>query len=99
MKEVVITHGARTAIAKVAGSLAKQREDDLGAIVLKDLLYERAKIDAGAVSHVILGNIKQSSDPSNVARVVALKAGLPDSVPAYTVHRQCGSGLQAIMDA
>ena len=99
MKEVVITHGARTAIAKVAGSLAGRREDDLGAVVLRDLLYERAKIDANAVSHVILGNIKQSGDPSNVARVVALKAGLPDSVPAYTVHRQCGSGLQAIMDA
>ena len=46
-----------------------------------------------------MGHVRQSADPSNTARVVALMADIPETVPAYTIHRQCGSGLQAVMDA
>ena len=100
MKDVVITHGVRTPIAKIGASLHTIGEDDLAAMVVEELLYSRAKLkQKDEVDHVILGNVKQSSNPSNIARVAALKAGLPQTVPAYTVHRQCGSGLQAIMDA
>ena len=62
-------------------------------------LLRRAGPVKDRVDHVIMGQVRQSSNPSNVARVAALSAGIPESVPAYTVHRQCGSGLQAVMDA
>lgn len=97
MKDVVITHGARTPIAKLGGALHTCNETFLGTAVVEDLLFNRAKIDPAVVCHVIMGQIRQSSSPSNIARAVSLSAGL--NVPAYTVHRQCGSGLQAIMDA
>lgn len=99
MRDVVITHGVRTPIAKIGKSLQTLRESELGALVVENLIFHRAEIDPAAVEHVIFGQVKQSSDPSNPARAIALKARLPENVPAYTVHRQCGSGLQAIMDA
>ena len=99
MKEVVITHGVRTPIAKVEKSLKNFSDLELGKLVIKDLVNNRAKISADEIDHVIMGEVKQSADPSNIARVAALAAGIPADVPAYTVHRQCGSGLQAIMDA
>lgn len=99
MKEVVITHGVRTPIAKIGKSLRGFTEVELGKLVMEELLKNRAKLPAEKIDHVILGQVKQSADPANLARVVALASGLPAQVPAYTVHRQCGSGLQAIMDA
>ena len=99
MKEVVITHGVRTPIAKVEKSLKDFFDLSLGRLVIEDLVNNRAKIAGGEIDHIILGEVKQSADPSNIARVAALAAGLPAEIPAYTVHRQCGSGLQAIMDA
>lgn len=99
MKEVVITHGVRTPIGKVGKSLKDIDDVTLGTLVVEELIRNRAKIDPAELDHVILGEVKQSADPSNVARVVALQAGIPETVPAYTVHRQCGSGLQAIIDA
>ena len=99
MKEVVITSGVRTAIGKIGQSLKDFSDKDLGAIVIKDLLENRAKIDPKEIDHVIFGEVKQSADPSNIARVVSLMADIPETVPAYTVNIQCGSGLHAIMDA
>lgn len=99
MKEVVITHGLRTPIGKVGASLKDIDSVTLGALVMDQLITNRAKIDPAKLDHVILGEVKQSADPSNTARVAALLAGIPETVPAYTVHRQCGSGLQAIIDA
>jgi acetyl-CoA C-acetyltransferase len=72
---------------------------ELGRLVAEELLRERAKLPPTELDHVVMGQVKQSAEPSNIARVVALAAGIPETVPAYTVHRQCGSGLQAIMDA
>ena len=98
MKDIVITHGIRTPIAKMGGSLQHFREDELGAMVIQHLVTKQAQINPAEVNHVIMGQVKQSSNPSNLARVAALRAGLPEQVTADTVHRQCGSGLQAIID-
>jgi acetyl-CoA C-acetyltransferase len=98
MEEIVITHAVRTPIGRIGGSLQDVSDKELGCLVVSELLRRAGPAEA-AVDHVILGHVRQSSDPSNTARVVALMAGMPESVPAYTVHCQCGSGLQAIMDA
>ena len=98
MRDVVITHAVRTPIGRIGGSLRDIPEKELGRLVVEELL-KRAGLTGREIDHVILGHVRQSSDPSNTARVVALMAGIPETVPAYTVHRQCGSGLQAIMDA
>lgn len=99
MKEIVITHGVRTPIGKIGASLSKVSDLELASLVINELVNNRARLNAEMIDHVILGEVRQSSDPSNIARTAALAAGIPEQVPAYTVHRQCGSGLQAIMDA
>ena len=98
-RQVVITHGVRTAIGKIGKSLKDTCDTDLAALVMGDLLKERAKLDPTEVDQVIFGEVKQKASPANVARVAALKAGIPEYTPGYTVNRQCGSGLQAIIDA
>lgn len=98
MKEVVIVDGIRTAIGKLGGSLRNETADFLGEKVIRALL-ERTALDSALIDEVILGQAKQSADQSNVARLSLLRAELPITVPAYTVHRQCGSGLQAINNA
>ena len=97
--DIYITHAVRTPIAKIGKSLAGVSELELGAFIIRELVHNRAKIAVDKIDQIILGNVKQSSNPANIARVAALSAGLPDDIPAITVHRQCGSGLQAIMDA
>ncbi|MGG2113948.1 thiolase family protein [Lysinibacillus pakistanensis] len=98
MREVVIIDGVRTAIGKLGGSLVNETADQLAEKVIRGLL-ERTKLDSAIIDEVILGQAKQSADQSNVARVASLRADLPISVPGYTVHRQCGSGLQSINNA
>ena len=98
MREGVITHAVRTPIGRIGGALRDVSAREMGSLVLKELL-RRSGLNAAEPDQVILGHVRQSSDPSNMARVVTLLAGIPEAVPAYTVHRQCGSGLQAIMDA
>lgn len=99
MKEIVITHGVRTPIGKFGASLSNVSDLELASLVIEELVDKRAGLAPQEIDHVIFGEVRQSSDPSNIARVAALKAGLPEQIPAYTVHRQCGSGLQAIIDA
>lgn len=98
-KQVVITHGVRTAIGKIGKSLKDICDTDLATVVLDNLLNNRTQLPLGEIDQVILGEVKQKADPANVARVAALNAGIPEKVPCYTVNRQCGSGLQAIIDA
>jgi len=64
-----------------------------------EALVLRSGIEKSIVDEVVLGQAKQHADAPNIARVAALKAGFPEEVPAYTVHRQCSSGLQAILNA
>jgi acetyl-CoA C-acetyltransferase len=98
MKEVVIVEGVRTAIGKLGGSLLNETADILGSTVIRELL-NRTQLDPTLIDEVILGQAKQSADQSNVARLASLRAELPITVPGYTVHRQCGSGLQSINNA
>jgi 3-oxoadipyl-CoA thiolase len=96
MSDVVIIDAIRTPIGALGGVLARVRPDDLAALVLKALL-ERNKIDPAAVEEVYLGCANQAGeDNRNVARMSALLAGLPETVPAATVNRLCASGLTAI---
>jgi acetyl-CoA C-acetyltransferase len=98
MDEVVVVSAARTALGKVGGTLKTVQPEELAKIVILAAV-ERAGVEPAAVDEVIMGQTKQSADAANMARVAALKAGFPVEVPAYTVMRQCGSGLQAIHNA
>lgn len=98
LKYPVIIDSVRTAVGKLGGTLVNETADDLGSHVIEALL-NRTELDKSAVDEVILGQAKQSSDASNVARVAMLRAGIPVEVPGYTLHRQCGSGLQSVNSA
>ncbi|CAH0173498.1 Acetyl-CoA acetyltransferase [Peribacillus sp. Bi96] len=98
MTNVVIIDSVRTAIGKLGGSLENVPADFLAATVL-DEVVKRADIPKEIIDEVIMGQAKQSSDASNLARIASLRAGFPVEVPGYTVHRQCGSGIQAINSA
>lgn len=98
MKNVVIVDGVRLAIGKLGGSLINEPADYLAATVLEALI-ERTGIDKSSVDEIILGQAKQSADISNIGRVASIRAGFPLHIPGYTVHRQCGSGLQALNNA
>lgn len=100
MREVFIIDSVRTPIGKYGGSLSSVRPDDLLAHVIKELLKRNPSIDVNAIEDVIAGDANQAGeDNRNVARMAALLAGLPATVPGNTVNRLCASGLQAIMDA
>jgi acetyl-CoA C-acetyltransferase len=98
MRDVVIASAARTALGRVGGSIKEVQPEDLARLVILAAV-ERAGVEPEAVDEVIIGQTKQSADAANLARVAALKAGFPVEVPAYTVMRQCGSGLQAVNNA
>jgi acetyl-CoA C-acetyltransferase len=99
MTDVVITSAARTAIGSYGKSLAGVPPSDLGAAASAAAI-ERAGIEPGQIDHVVFGNVIHT-EPGDVfmARVVAIKAGVPEEVPAYTVNRLCGTGVQAIVSA
>jgi acetyl-CoA acyltransferase len=97
-RETVVVDGLRTPYSRAGTELKGVPADELGRIVAGELLA-RTGFDAEALDEVIFGNIAQPPDAVNVARVAALKAGIPRSVPAFTVNRLCGSGLQSIVDA
>ncbi len=100
MNTVYIIDCVRTPIGKYAGALSGIRPDDLLALVIKALLNRNPNADVNAIEDVIAGAANQAGeDNRNVARMAALLAGLPVSVPGNTVNRLCASGLQAIMDS
>jgi len=98
MKEVVIVDGVRTPIGNFGGSLKEITNHQLGEIVVRELL-KRTRLDPERVEEVIFGCVGQYSDATNLSRVVSLMAGLPIRIPAYTVARNCASGLQSIVNA
>lgn len=98
MKEVVIVATARTAIGKIGGTLKNIQPEKLLTTVFEGVI-QRAGIDPAIIDEVIAGQAKQSTDAPNIARVAALSAHIPESIPAYTVHRQCASGMQALYSA
>ena len=97
MTEPFICDAVRTPIGRYGGALSSVRPDDLAAIPLATLLARHPSLEPAAVDEVILGCANQAGeDNRNVARMAALLAGLPASVPAATVNRLCGSGLDAV---
>ncbi|WUD71536.1 thiolase family protein [Streptomyces sp. NBC_00510] len=97
--EVFLIDGARTPQGRYGGALASVRPDDLAALVVGEAV-SRAGIPAGAVDEVILGAANQAGeDNRDVARMAVLLAGLPHTVPGYTVNRLCASGLTAVASA
>lgn len=98
MNNPVVINSVRTAVGKMGGALQNELVDYLGAKVIHEVT-NRSGIQKNDVEEVILGQAKQSADSSNLARLSLLRAGFPVEVPGYTVHRQCGSGLQAINNA
>ncbi len=96
MPEVVIIDALRTPIGNLGGSLSAIRPDDLAAMIIKAIV-ERNQLDSSLIEEVYLGCANQAGeDNRNVARMAALLAGLPDSVPGVTINRLCASGLTAI---
>lgn len=98
MEDVVIVSGVRTAIGRYGGGFVDTPAADLGAAVIKESV-SRAGIEPAQVEQVILGCAGQFGEDAYVSRVAAVNAGLPQEVPAYTVNRLCGSGLEAINTA
>lgn len=96
MTEVVIVAAGRTALGKFGGSLAKISAPDLGAHVIKGLL-EKTGVKGEQISEVILGQVLTAGSGQNPARQSVIKAGLPNTVPAMTINKVCGSGLKAVM--
>src|SRR3954453_18665898 len=96
MSDAFLFAAARTPIGKFLGGLADVRAVELGATALKAAL-ERANVPADKVDEVIFGNVLQAGLGQNPARQAALKAGLPETIAAYTVNKVCGSGLKAVM--
>lgn len=95
MKEIVITGAVRTPIGKFGGNLAGVPAADLGAAVIKEVMV-RSKLPGELVDEVIMGCVLQSGLGQNIARQSAMKAGIPDKVPAMTVNNVCGSSLKAV---
>src|ERR1700733_14507997 len=96
MKErIAIIEGLRTPFCKAGGVFKDWEAEDLGAFVVKELL-DRVEVSPNEIDELIFGNVLQPPHASNIARVVAFKGGLPVKVPAFTVNRNCASGLEAI---
>ena len=98
MKELYVVNCCRTAIGSFGGSLKDTPAADLGAIVVKEAL-KRANVAPENVDELMFGCILTSALGQNVARQVSIKAGLPYSVPAYTVGMVCGSGMKSVIEA
>src|SRR6202165_2444829 len=97
--DIAIVSGARTPFGRYCGKLKDFTAQELGAIAAKGAM-ERASVDPKEVDHAVFGNAQQTSgDALYGARHVGLRAGLPIEVPALTVNRLCGSGMQSIINA
>ncbi|MBC7841141.1 MAG: 3-oxoadipyl-CoA thiolase [Gemmatimonadaceae bacterium] len=100
MTDAFIVSGVRTAIGNIGGQLSEVRADDLAAHVIAALVSRHASLDPARITDVILGCANQAGDDNrNVARMAALLAGLPVTVPGETVNRLCASGMSAVANA
>jgi acetyl-CoA C-acetyltransferase len=95
MREVVVVEAVRTAVGRLGGALKDLQAEDLASVVI-NALVDKTGIKTALVDEVIFGQVRQGADAPNVARIAALRSGIPEEVPAYTVMRQCASGLQAV---
>jgi len=98
MKDVVIVAGVRTPIGNFGGALKDIPAEKLGELVVRELVA-RTGVDPTLIEEVIMGCVGQFTDAANIARVITLMAGLPIRTPAYSVQRNCSSGLQPFVNA
>ena len=95
MSQVAIVAAKRTAVGSFAGALASVSADELGATVIRQLLADTG-VAADQVSEVILGQVLTAGQGQNPARKATINAGLPETCPAMTINKVCGSGLKAV---
>src|SRR6202035_5492776 len=99
MEKAVIVDALRTPIGRYAGSLKEVRPDDLAALVVSQVV-QRNQLDPATIEDVYFGDANQAGeDNRNVARMAVMLAGLPVEIPAATMNRLCGSGMQAVVSA
>jgi len=98
MKEVVIIDGLRTPYAKAGTAFKDVPAVDLGAAAVREIVV-RTGLERERIDEVIVGNAGMPAEAANIARVIALRAGIPERVPAYSVQRNCASGMQAAANA
>lgn len=95
-QRVAIVAGVRSPFCKANGHFNDIEVDDLGAYVVRELIA-RSEIDPKKVDELVFGNVSEPPNATNVARIIAVKAGLPISMPAFTVNRNCASGMEAVV--
>ncbi|WP_307189722.1 beta-ketoacyl synthase N-terminal-like domain-containing protein [Geomicrobium sp. JCM 19037] len=93
--DVVIVSAVRSAVGRVGGSLKHMNSGVLASKVIESVI-KRSGIEQSSVDEVILGEVRSTTESSNVARVASLRAGLPEETSAFTINRLCASGIQAI---
>ena len=98
MNRIAIIDGIRTPFCKMGTDFKDLSAQELGRVATRELL-ERTGIDVHQIDEVIFGNVGQPADAANIARVIALLSGIPKTVPACTVHRNCASGIEAAVQA
>ena len=96
MTEVVVVSAKRTAVGKFGGAFKTVSPVELGQVAVRGALAD-ANLDANLVDEVILGNVLGAGQGQNVARQVSIAAGIPETVPAFTINKVCGSGLKSVV--
>src|SRR5665647_1862473 len=96
MKDVVVVSAVRTPVGSIGGALKNILPEELLKIAMQGAI-DKAGISKEIIDEVIAGQAKQTQDAPNIARVASLGIRIPEETPAYTVHRQCASGMQAIL--
>lgn len=97
-RDVVIIDGVRTPFIRSGTTFREMPAHELGRIALSEIIH-RTDLDPGIIDEVIIGNVITPTDVTNIARVIALRSGVPAEIPSYTVDRNCASGFQAITEA
>lgn len=97
-REIVVVSGWRSPLGKAGGAFSRMTAVDLGVAVAREVIA-RSPVSSAMLDAVIIGNVIQPAEAANIARVIALEAGVPRLIPAHTVHRNCASGMQAVTDA
>lgn len=98
MERIAIIDGVRTPFCKMGSAFNHLGAVDLGRIATRELI-ERLAFDVNAIDEVIIGCVGQPADAANISRVVALLSGIPKTTPAFTVHRNCASGIESVVNA
>ncbi|NQZ02019.1 MAG: acetyl-CoA C-acyltransferase, partial [Bdellovibrionales bacterium] len=94
-RDVVIVEGVRTPFAKAGTKLRDVHAAELGKVAVRELI-DKTELNVDEIDEVIIGNTGNPPDAVNISRVVALRSGVPEKVPAHTVHRNCASALESI---